>query len=292
MLPHFFRHHFQRGKRIQRRFYIFAPHPPRNNVLIDNFFLHIFSFKIKSSRAKLSAPAVFPYISLHAFPFPYVKPSPCLKKNSVNFIFSAKMISLFHRLPLGGKLLAKQGDEGQPNNIQAISLQKAALYSTHVPGFPVGEAGGFCRRKRSLQAFFLPEKNSVTFIFRQKLSTTSSFPLSSTLSPSKVFPPLLVLHCYIPAFVAPALPVRFNPRFSSYPLFSKTISRRNPFAPDRCFRRKHNYYLITFPKTPFIVPRFFILNANICSFFYSITYKTCQHIAIFRKIFHFFYRLF
>nr|DAO69454.1 MAG TPA: hypothetical protein [Caudoviricetes sp.] len=40
------------------------------------------------------------------------------------------------------------------------------------------------------------------------------------------------------------------------------------------------------------MPRFFILNANICSFFYSITYKTCQHIAIFRKFFHFFYRLF
>ena len=132
------------------------------------------------------------------------------------------------------------------------------------------------------------KKIQQTSFFRQKLSTTSCFPLSSTPSPSKAFPPLLFLRCYIPAFVAPALPVRFNPRFSSYPLFSKTISPRNPFAPNRCFRRKHNYYLITFPKTPFIVPRFFILNANICSFFYSITYKTCQHIAIFRKIFHFF----
>ncbi|MBS5855750.1 MAG: hypothetical protein KID07_03125, partial [Firmicutes bacterium] len=50
--------------------------------------------------------------------------------------FSAKMISLFHRLPLGGKLLAKQGDEGQPNNIQAISLQKAALYATRILAFP------------------------------------------------------------------------------------------------------------------------------------------------------------
>ena len=128
------------------------------------------------------------------------------------------------------------------------------------------------------------------FHLRKAIRSTISlaFPLSSTLSPSKAFPPLLFLRCYIPAFVVPALPVRFNPRFSSYPLFSKTISPRNPFAPNRCFRRKHNYYLITFPKTPFIVPRFFILNANICSFFYSITYKTCQHIAIFRKFFHFF----
>ena len=57
--------------------------------------------------------------SLLSFPFP--------EKNSVDFIFSAKMISLFHRLPLGGKLLAKQGDEGQPNNNRAFSLQKAAL---------------------------------------------------------------------------------------------------------------------------------------------------------------------
>ena len=66
------------------------------------------------------------------------------------------MISLFPRLPLGGKLLAKQGDEGQPNNIQAFSLQKAALYSTSIPGFPVGEAVGFCRLKRSLYAFPFP----------------------------------------------------------------------------------------------------------------------------------------
>ncbi len=219
--------------------------------------------------------------SLQSFPLP--------EKNSVDFIFSAKMISLFHRLPLGGKLLAKQGDEGQPNNNRAFSLQKAALYSTRVLGFPVGEAVGFCRLKRSLQSFPLPEKNSANFISSAKI--VSRFVLSPFLHapPSKAFPPFLFLRCYIPAFVAPALPVRFNPRFSSYPLFSKTISPRNPFAPNRCFRRKHNYYLITFPKTPFCVPRFFILNANICSFFYSITYKTCQHIAIFRKIFHFFY---
>ena len=172
-------------------------------------------------------------------------------------------------------------------------FQKAALYSTRIPGFPFGEAVGFRRLKRSffsLHAFPpLLEKNSANFISSAKI--VNHFVLSPFLHapPSKAFPPFLFLRCYIPAFVAPALPVRFNPRFSSYPLFSKTISRRNPFAPDRCFRRKHNYYLITFPKTPFIVPRFFILNANICSFFYSITYKTCQHIAIFRKIFHFFH---
>ena len=179
-------------------------------------------------------------------------------------------------------------------------FQKAALYSTRVLGFP---RRGSCRLPPTeevfgipplslRQSFPLPEKNSANFISSAKIVSHFVLSPSSTLSPSKAFPPFLVLRCYIPAFVAPALPVRFNPRFSSYPLFSKTISPRNPFAPHRCFRRKHNYYLITFPKTPFIVPRFFILNANICSFFYSITYKTCQHIAIFRKIFYFFYRLF
>ena len=136
-------------------------------------------------------------------------------------------------------------------------FQKAALYSTHVLGFPFGEAVGFRRLKRSLQSFpSCLKKIQQTSFFRQKLSTASFFPLSSTLSPSTAFPPFLFLRCYIPAFVAPALPVRFNPRFSSYPLFSKTISPRNSFAPNRFFRRKHNYYLITFPKTPFCVPRF------------------------------------
>ena len=183
-------------------------------------------------------------------------------------------------------------NEGQPNNIQAF-FSKSRFIRNPRSWLP---RRGSCRLLPTEEVFACLPLTCIKFcsqnFLRQKLSATSCFPLSSTLSPSKAFPPLLFLRCYIPAFVAPALPVRFNPRFSSYPLFSKTISPRNPFAPDRCFRRKHNYYLITFPKTPFIVPRFFILNANICSFFYSITYKTCQHIAIFRKFFHFFYRLF
>jgi len=82
------------------------------------------------------------------------------EKNSENLIFFGKNVKpcLTSRLPLGGKLLAKQGDEGQPNNNQAFSRQKAALNSTRVPGFPVGEAVGFCRLKRSLHVFPLPEK--------------------------------------------------------------------------------------------------------------------------------------
>ena len=88
------------------------------------------------------------------------------------------MISLFHRLPLGGKLLAKQGDEGQPNNIQAF-FSKSRFTATRVLGFPVGEAVGFRRLKRSLQAVPLPEKNSANFIFSAKI--VSPFVLSPFL---------------------------------------------------------------------------------------------------------------
>ena len=130
--------------------------------------------------------------SLQSFPLP--------EKNSANFIFSAKMISLFHRLPLGGKLLAKQGDEGQPNNIQPFSLQKAALYSTLIPGFPFGEAVGFRRLKRSLQAFPLPEKNSANFIFSAKI--VSHFVLSPFLHalPVQSIPALSLSSLLYPGF--------------------------------------------------------------------------------------------
>ena len=143
-------------------------------------------------------------------------------------------------------------NEGQPNNIQ-VFFSKSRLILNPRSCFPFR---GKCLRKQTIEVdsnFFLFPILPLPCI---KLSTTSCVPLSSTLSPSTAFPPSLFLRCYIPAFVAPALPVRFNPRFSSYPLFSKTISPRNSFAPNRFFRRKHNYYLITFPKTPFCVPRF------------------------------------
>ena len=58
-------------------------------------------------------------------------------------------------------------------------VQKAALYSTRVLAFPVGEAVGFCRLKRSLQSFSLPEKNSVIFIFSAKI--VNHFALSTFL---------------------------------------------------------------------------------------------------------------
>ena len=204
--------------------------------------------------------------SLHAFPFPYVKPSPCLHKillslfpslplggrllakqggegqpNNIQAFFSSKSrfilnprscfprrgkclrkqtievdsnFFIFPRLPLGGKLLAKQGDEGQPNNIQAFFSSKSRLILNPHSRLPLR---GSCRLLPTEEVFAILPLACI------KLSTASCLPLSSTLSPSKAFPPLLFHRCYIPAFVAPALPVLFNPRFSSYPLFSKTF---------------------------------------------------------------------
>ena len=84
--------------------------------------------------------------------------------------------------PLGGRLLAKQGGEGQPNNNQAFSCQKAALFSTRVLGFPVGEAVGFCRLKRSFFIFpSLPLASSCLRTMRQKLSAASRLPLGGKL---------------------------------------------------------------------------------------------------------------
>ena len=89
-----------------------------------------------------------------------------------NQAFSRQKAALYStrvsRLPLGGKLLAKQGGEGQPNNIQ-VFFSKSRFTSNRFPGFPVGEAVGFCRLKRSLHVFPLPEKKfSKLHFFRQK----------------------------------------------------------------------------------------------------------------------------
>ena len=223
--------------------------------------------------------------SLHAFPLP--------EKNSVDFIFSAKMISLFHRLPLGGKLLAKQGDEGQPNNNRAFSLQKAALYSTRVLGFPVGEAVGFCRLKRSLQSFPLPEKNSANFISSAKIvSRFLFFPLSSTLSPFQSIPALSLSSLLYPGFRRSGSSRPLQSPFFILPALFKNHFSSQFFRSESLFSPEAQLLSHNFPQNAVLRATFFILNANICSFFYSITYKTCQHIAIFRKFFHFFYRLF
>ena len=62
------------------------------------------------------------------------------------------MINLFPRLPLGGKLLAKQGDEGQPNNIQAFFSSKSRLILNPRSCFPFR---GKCLRKQTIEDRFL-----------------------------------------------------------------------------------------------------------------------------------------
>ena len=133
------------------------------------------------------------------------------------------MINLFPRLPLGGKLLAKQGDEGQPHNIQAF-FQKAALYSTHVLGFPLGEAVGFCRLKRSLQSFPLPEKKfSKLHFFGKNCQPLRAFPFPPRSPPSKAFPPysFFVVISRLSSF-------RLFPS-ASIPVFHPTRSFQKPF---------------------------------------------------------------
>ena len=111
------------------------------------------------------------------------------EKKSVNFIFSAKMIILFHRLPLGGKLLAKQGGEGQPNNIQVFFSKSRFILNPHsrLPRrgscrlLPTEEVFA-CLPLSLRQAFPLPEKKfSKLHFFRQKLSATSWLPLGGKL---------------------------------------------------------------------------------------------------------------
>ena len=68
-------------------------------------------------------------------------------------------------------------------------FQKAALYSPLIPGFPVGEAVGFSRLKRSLHAFSpLPEKNSANFIFPAKMiSLFHSLPLGGKVDKAELW---------------------------------------------------------------------------------------------------------
>ena len=64
------------------------------------------------------------------------------EKNSVNFIFSAKIVSLFHRLPLGAGIARFVTDCAKPLVIFFFAF---------------------------FAAFPLPEKNSVNFIFSAKI---------------------------------------------------------------------------------------------------------------------------
>ena len=172
-------------------------------------------------------------------------------------------------------------------------FQKAALYSTRVLGFPFGEAVGFCRLKRSLQAFPpLLEKNSVDFLFSAKI--VNRFVLSPFLHtlPIQSIPALTLSSLLYPGFRRSGSSRPLQSPFFILPALFKNHFSSQFFRSESFFSPEAQLLSHNFPQNAVLRATFFILNANICSFFYSITYKTCQHIAIFRKFFHFFYRLF
>ena len=147
-------------------------------------------------------------------------------------------------------------------------FQKAALYSTSIPGFPFGEAVGFRRLKRSLQAFPpLLEKNSVDFISSAKIvNRFVPSPFLHTLPIQSI--PALTLSSLLylgfrrsgssrplqsPFFILPAL---FKNHFSSQSFRSESL-----FSPEAQLL-SHN-----FPQNAFYRATFF--------------YFKCEHLFVF-----------
>ena len=202
------------------------------------------------------------------------------------------MISLFHRLPLGGRLLAKQGDEGQPNNNQAF-FSKSRFILNPRSWLPLR---GSCRLPPTEEVFailpLLPEENSANFIFSAKI--VNRFVLSPFLHalPFHSIPALSLSSVLYPGFRRSGSSRPLQSPFFILPALFKNHFSSQFFRSESFFSPEAQLLSHNFPQNAVLRATFFILNANICSFFYSITYKTCQHIAIFRKFFHFFYRLF
>ena len=181
---------------------------------------------------------------------------------------------------------------GSRTTYRHFSRHQAALYSTSIPGFPLGEAVGFCRLKRSLLSFPLPEKNSANFLFSAKI--VNRFVLSPFLHslPFHSIPALTLSSLLYPGFRRSGSSRPLQSPFFILPALFKNHFSSQSFRSESLFSPEAQLLSHNFPQNAVLRATFFILNANICSFFYSITYKTCQHIAIFRKFFHFFYRLF
>ena len=68
-------------------------------------------------------------------------------------VFASLPLALRQGFPLGGSSLRSKVVRGNRTTFRHFSRQKAALYSNRILGFPLGEAVGFCRLKRSLQDF-------------------------------------------------------------------------------------------------------------------------------------------
>lgn len=124
--------------------------------------------------------------------------------------------------------------------------------------------------------------------FRQKLSTTSCFSPFLHALPFQSIPALTRSSLLYPGFRRSGSSRPLQSPFFILPALFKNHFSSQSFRSESLFSPEAQLLSHNFPQNAFYRATFFILNANICSFFYSITYKTCQHIAIFRKIFHFF----
>ena len=145
--------------------------------------------------------------------------------------------------PLGGSSLQSKVMRGDRTTFRHF-FQKAALYSTLIPGFPFGEAVGFRRLKRSLQAFPFPPRPPLPKHSRPY----SFFVVISRLSSFRLFRPL-----QSPFFILPAL---FKNHFSSQSSRSESL-----FSPEAQLL-SHN-----FPQNAFYRATFF--------------YFKCEHLFVF-----------
>ena len=88
-----------------------------------------------------------------------------------------KILALCQGFPLGGKLLAKRGDEGQSINRQLVSTPKSNIFQTSL-AFPFGESGERMRADRGqfkiLACFPLPVAKKIR-PFRKKRNGRKCF---------------------------------------------------------------------------------------------------------------------
>ena len=146
-------------------------------------------------------------------------------------------------------------------------FQKAALYSIRVLGFPFGEAVGFCRLKRSLQSFPLPEKNSVNFIFPAKI--VNHFVLSPCLHALlfQSIPALTLSSLLYPGFRRSGSSSPLQSPFFILPALFKNHFSSQSFRSESLFSPEAQLLSHNFPQNAFYRATFF--------------YFKCEHLFVF-----------
>ena len=133
------------------------------------------------------------------------------------------MINLFHRLPLGGRLLAKQGGEGQPNNIQAF-FSKSRFITNTLSWLP---RRGSCRLPPTEEVFAsLPlawKKFSKLHFFGKNCQSLRAFPFPPRSPLSKHSRPYSFF-----VVISRLSSLRLFPS-ASIPVFHPTRSFQKPF---------------------------------------------------------------